>query len=599
IACFYGLAYITRRIRYYSSTMTVRLQNRNNQLDDNSNDEDGNDQKPGFRAKATFPFYQFTTAIDTASDNDPDCIDSQALLSVKDDYSSEIHASGDEEVFNEEQSSHLRRHDELENDSNIDSITPNENDEIPGTKRGRLDETDSETERETSDSDFIASQDPETKPMIQKQAPRTLMCEKQIRKAAVRLVEARIHQKAKNYDEIDSDLEDDNIRALGQKLRKDLTPFVITDPPEIVGGERNPQIGNIVRNLVAAQRTNFVAIWSQFLIGKEETTERIVDTLEQIGQATTDAQQIRKQNLSYRNSNFSYRPLPASAAISPRDKKLMKEDRSINQHSRSRQRCCFRSISFSRGRNSNRRGRGRRFNNNYNSSKYRAHNQITEVPTSMEQLRSYICSESRNIIKLDFSNRSNISAKEMSLFRISMINSKNESIYMKAVKEELDLGIVREVKDREIMFYNKTFIIPRKDGRLRKIMDFRPINKNLKDVPFQNENFQNVCNLQLKGDWATIIDIHNSYNHVLVSDKLQKFLAFGSQGHTYTQVDMPFGLRTALYIFNQHLQPAITRLRTLGIRIIVYIEDILILNQNPESLVQQTVQVKELLEKLG
>ncbi|KAA6366234.1 MAG: hypothetical protein EZS28_038238 [Streblomastix strix] len=36
--------------------MTVRPQNRNNQLDDNSNDEDGNEQQPSFRARVTFPF---------------------------------------------------------------------------------------------------------------------------------------------------------------------------------------------------------------------------------------------------------------------------------------------------------------------------------------------------------------------------------------------------------------------------------------------------------------------------------------------------------------------------------------------------------------
>ncbi|KAA6386359.1 MAG: hypothetical protein EZS28_018116 [Streblomastix strix] len=144
---------------------------------------------------------------------------------------------------------------------------------------------------------------------------------------------------------------------------------------------------------------------------------------------------------------------------------------------------------------------------------------------------------------------------------------------MKVLKEQLDLGIVREVKDREIMVHNMTFIIPRKDGRLRKIIDCRPINKYLKDVrPPQNENFQNMI-FEIPG--------------------------FGFQGHTYTYIIMPFGLKTTPNIFNQHLQPAITRLRTLGIRIIVYFNDILILNQNPESLVQQAVYIKELLEKVG
>lgn len=57
-------------------------------------------------------------------------------------------------------------------------------------------------------------------------------------------------------------------------------------------------------------------------------------------------------------------------------------------------------------------------------------------------------------------------------------------IYMKALKEELDLGIIRKVKDKDLKFYNKKFIIPRKNGRLRKIIDSRSINKYLKDVSF-------------------------------------------------------------------------------------------------------------------
>ncbi|KAA6392820.1 MAG: hypothetical protein EZS28_011648 [Streblomastix strix] len=155
-----------------------------------------------------------------------------------------------------------------------------------------LDETESETEREFSESDSIAPQDPETKTMIQKLAPRPLKSEKQNRQAAVRLVEARIHQKAKNYDVFDPDLDEEHIRALRQNSRQDLMPLVFTDPPRMVDGERNPHIGNVLRNLIAAQRSNIVAIQSQFLIGKEEATERMLDTLDLIGQATADAQQI-------------------------------------------------------------------------------------------------------------------------------------------------------------------------------------------------------------------------------------------------------------------------------------------------------------------
>ncbi|KAA6384428.1 MAG: hypothetical protein EZS28_020046 [Streblomastix strix] len=367
-ACFYGLTYTHCRVRFYSSIVTAWLKNRNNIVDDNSKDEEDNNQYPGFRASATFTFDQFVTAINTASDYDPDFSDSYALLSVEVDQSSEIQAFGDKQIFNEGQSPLFRRDHELEIDSDIDSIIPSEFEEVPGIKRRRLNETDSETERGISESDSIAPQDPETKSILQKLAPRPLKSEKQNRKATVRLIEAQNHQKSKDYDVLDPDLNEDHIRTLRQKSRQDMILFVFNDPPRIVEGEINSQIGNVLRNLVAAQRTSFVAIQLQFLIGKEEATERMLDTLKLISQATADTQQIRKLKLSYRNSNFSYRHPHSSTALSQQDKKLMKEEISISQHSCSRQRGSIRSFSLSLGRNSNKRGR-RSFDDNYNSSK--------------------------------------------------------------------------------------------------------------------------------------------------------------------------------------------------------------------------------------
>jgi hypothetical protein len=60
-------------------------------------------------------------------------------------------------------------------------------------------------------------------------------------------------------------------------------------PPRIVDGERSPQIGGLVRNLVAAQRTGIMAIESMFKKGKEEAAERVLDMFELVSQATGEA----------------------------------------------------------------------------------------------------------------------------------------------------------------------------------------------------------------------------------------------------------------------------------------------------------------------
>ncbi|KAA6362348.1 MAG: putative reverse transcriptase, partial [Streblomastix strix] len=169
-------------------------------------------------------------------------------------------------------------------------------------------------------------------------------------------------------------------------------------------------------------------------------------------------------------------------------------------------------------------------------------------------------------------------------------------IYQQALEKEIKQGIVKKIKKEEALFFNRTFIIPRKDKRLRKILDCRPINKFLKEEPFKSEDINTVTHLSLINDWATVIDIHNAYNHIQVAKELQQFLAFAFNHQTYTYIGMPFGLKTAPFIFHKHLHPAIQIIRKEGIRVAVYFDDILILCQDPTLLHLQTNKVIQILE---
>ncbi|KAA6398557.1 MAG: putative reverse transcriptase [Streblomastix strix] len=171
--------------------------------------------------------------------------------------------------------------------------------------------------------------------------------------------------------------------------------------------------------------------------------------------------------------------------------------------------------------------------------------------------------------------------------------------YQKALQEEIDQGIVVEVGPNQIKYLNRTFIIPRKDKRLRKILDCRPINKQLKDIPFKAENINMVITLVEKGDWGVTIDIHNAYNHIMVHPSLQQYLGFAFQDRFYIYKGMPFGLKTAPAIFYRHLHPAIQYLRIRGIRLIVFYDDILIVCQDPIKLQDHTRIAIQILEEMG
>ncbi|KAA6357413.1 MAG: hypothetical protein EZS28_047061 [Streblomastix strix] len=128
---------------------------------------------------------------------------------------------------------------------------------------------------------------------------------------------------------------------------------------------------------------------------------------------------------------------------------------------------------------------------------------------------------------------------------------------------------------KEVLFLNRTFVIPKKDGRNRKILDYRQFNKYLQGISFKGEDFKSEANITLRGDWATVLDIGSAYIHIKVSEELQKYLAFTFAKETYTYIGMPFGLKTAPYILHKHLHPAIILLRKEGIRMIVYFEQII------------------------
>ena len=62
-----------------------------------------------------------------------------------------------------------------------------------------------------------------------------------------------------------------------------------------------------------------------------------------------------------------------------------------------------------------------------------------------------------------------------------------------------------------------TFIIPKKDGTVRFISDFRELNKQIKRQPFPIPKIQDLL-LKLEGfQYATSLDLNMGYYHIVLS----------------------------------------------------------------------------------
>lgn len=148
-------------------------------------------------------------------------------------------------------------------------------------------------------------------------------------------------------------------------------------------------------------------------------------------------------------------------------------------------------------------------------------------------------------------------------------------------------------------FLSKMFPRKKSNGKLRPIFNLKGLNQYLSPKKFRLISHLRVPDFLQKGDFMAKIDIHQAYFHIPVSPQHRRFLSMTFENKFYQMTCMPFGLSTAPITFAKITNWLANRLRDMGIRIIVYLDDFLIANQNSQILIQHTQIAKAMLTKLG
>jgi len=94
-------------------------------------------------------------------------------------------------------------------------------------------------------------------------------------------------------------------------------------------------------------------------------------------------------------------------------------------------------------------------------------------------------------------------------------------------------------------------------------------------------------------------DIKDAYLSIPIHPEHQNLMGFVWEGTTYRFQVCPFGLGSAPRLFTKILKPAVSFLRKLGIRLIIYLDDCLILNQDKLRLLQDRDTTLWVLQMLG
>lgn len=153
-----------------------------------------------------------------------------------------------------------------------------------------------------------------------------------------------------------------------------------------------------------------------------------------------------------------------------------------------------------------------------------------------------------------------------------------------ATKEQINrflrLGAARRLRrdEKSLAVYGPMFAIPKRErGEWRGIFDLRYLNRFIRYKRFKMEGLHVVRELLRPNDLMTKLDIKDAYLHCAIKADHQKYLSFiNDTGDSFCFKALPFGLSSAPRWFTKIMKEVITFIRRQGIRVVVYIDDIVI-----------------------
>ncbi len=143
--------------------------------------------------------------------------------------------------------------------------------------------------------------------------------------------------------------------------------------------------------------------------------------------------------------------------------------------------------------------------------------------------------------------------------------------------------------------FSPYFIVPKKGGGLRPILDLQVLNRALHKLPFKMQKHIFGCVRPL--DWFAAIDLKDF--HVSILPQHRPFLRFAFEGQAYQYKVLPFGLSLSPRVFTKVVEAALVPLREQGVRILNYLDDWLILTQSRRQLSAHRDLVLKHLSLLG
>lgn len=181
----------------------------------------------------------------------------------------------------------------------------------------------------------------------------------------------------------------------------------------------------------------------------------------------------------------------------------------------------------------------------------------------------------------------------------------SDPVRLLALKEEIAELLKKEAieivhsSDQFKGFYSIYFLVPKKDGGFRPILDLRRLNLYLKELRFHMLRTVDVLQAVAREDWFTSVDLKDAYFHVPIAPHHRQFLRFAFEGQAYQFRVLPFGLSLAPRTFTRCVAAALAPLQARGLRILPYLDDWLVCAPTQEQAQNNTSLLLHHVSQLG
>ena len=109
----------------------------------------------------------------------------------------------------------------------------------------------------------------------------------------------------------------------------------------------------------------------------------------------------------------------------------------------------------------------------------------------------------------------------------------------------LEKGAIEEVDMSQLHYSNSLFLVAKRSGGKRPVINLRPLNRFIPNQKFRMESILLLKDILKPNSFLTKIDLKDAFYSIPIAKKSRKYLQFIYHNKLYQFCVLPFGISTA------------------------------------------------------